>query len=95
MRLPNTPFVVDNFCLPSSGVPGFQPIFILSHAHTDHLAGLHRDWNAGRIVCSVVTKALIVQQFGLEPAFVVRCPPCFFAKLNTYECIVSESADDT
>ena len=96
LRLPNTPFVVDGFCTPSSGVTTFQPLFFLTHAHKDHVSGLRKDWNAGKLYCSAVTRALILHEFGLAPDVVVRlvparsrihaiaeAPGCVIARLGT------------
>jgi DNA cross-link repair 1B protein len=71
MRLPHTPFHVDEFCLPAGVAPAYQPVFFLTHAHTDHLQGLRKDWTAGPLYASAVTKSLILQKFGMSPAVVV------------------------
>jgi DNA cross-link repair 1B protein len=82
MRLPHTPFHVDEFCLPAGASPAYQPIFFLTHGHTDHLQGLRKDWTAGPLYTSAVTKALILQKFGMSPAIVVQATLLFLLQLN-------------
>ena len=69
MRLPNTPFCVDSF---HGGDTSYHPIFFLTHAHADHLAGLGPQWAAGRLYCTAITKALIVRKCGVDAALMVR-----------------------
>ena len=51
--LPGTNIYVDFF----SGKRG--AIYILSHCHTDHMCGLKRGWDNGKLYCSEVTSHLL------------------------------------
>lgn len=42
------------------------PVFLLSHAHSDHLAGLNSKWKKGNIYCTYITKIIIQKIFKLD-----------------------------
>jgi len=50
--IPNTYIRIDNFASDAD-------IYILTHAHTDHMQGLRAGWNAGPLFCSPVTARLL------------------------------------
>ena len=55
--LHGTAIFVDTF-QPVRGLPG--GVFFLTHAHTDHMTGLHRLWRAGKLHCSRMTADFLV-----------------------------------
>ena len=55
--LHSTAVFVDTF-EPVCGLPG--GVFFLTHAHTDHMTGLHRLWRLGKLHCSRVTADFLV-----------------------------------
>lgn len=59
--IPGTNIRIDDFTAPQSLSNEF--VFFLTHIHTDHLKGLHDNWNLGRIYCSIVTKNLLIDWF--------------------------------
>eukprot|EP00761_Pharyngomonas_kirbyi_P014757 gb/GECH01014787.1/.p1 GENE.gb/GECH01014787.1/~~gb/GECH01014787.1/.p1 ORF type:complete len:722 (+),score=156.25 gb/GECH01014787.1/:1-2166(+) len=67
MRIRNTPIAVDEFTF----IPGVY-IYLLSHLHSDHTAGLTPSWNTGTVYTSPVTRALLLHRFRLQdPSLVV------------------------
>lgn len=74
MKIPCLPLFIDEFSVPSASVNSPQTeckgmqntlhLFLLSHFHTDHMKGLTWQWRGGPIICSVVTRALLIQKFG-------------------------------
>jgi len=60
-----TGVIVDGFKIPPSGSNGVG-IYFLTHFHSDHYSGLHNRWAWGRIYCTEITKALVVQQLGVN-----------------------------
>lgn len=52
------PIAVDSFHHDEAGL-----LFFLSHAHEDHLKGLHARWSRGKIYCSEVTARLLAILF--------------------------------
>ncbi len=42
-----------------------SPVSFLTHFHADHHHGLNPSWNGGLIICSVVTKSLVLDLFKL------------------------------
>lgn len=53
--IPDTRFIMDEFKAP------LHPncIHLLSHFHSDHYAGITKNWNHGVIYCSEVTAELV------------------------------------
>ena len=60
--LTSAPLAMDEFGIH----PGCIGYF-LSHFHTDHTKGLHRNWNTGTIYCSGLTKELLVAKYSINP----------------------------
>jgi len=54
MRLDGAPIAVDSFSHLEAGV-----LFFCSHAHEDHLRGLHSGWDRGPVYCSPLTAGLL------------------------------------
>ena len=48
--------------------------FFLTHVHTDHLCGLHNGWKRGNIICSEVTKTLLLTMFELRSDLIITLP---------------------
>ncbi|PWN26416.1 DRMBL-domain-containing protein [Jaminaea rosea] len=65
------PLSVDAFRF--GAIPGCVGYF-LSHAHSDHYAGLSPSWNAGPIYCSKTTANLMVSSLGVKEEFVHTLP---------------------
>jgi hypothetical protein len=70
--LSNTPIIIDDFSrtiLSTSTTtttnPHYhhRPTYFLTHAHTDHITGLSNTWNKGRIICTEITRLLILNTF--------------------------------
>lgn len=66
MLLNCAPIAVDSF-----GHEG-TVLFFCSHAHDDHLQGLHNDWKRGVVYCSAMTARLLVLRW---PALEARLSP--------------------
>ncbi|KAI5309216.1 hypothetical protein KEM55_003781, partial [Ascosphaera atra] len=69
--LPNFSICVDAFRY--GAVEGCEAYF-LSHFHSDHYIGLHKNWCHGPIFCSKVTANLVVQQLGVNRKWVKPLP---------------------
>jgi hypothetical protein len=70
-RVPGTPFVVDGFRYAS---PAVSRWYVLTHFHADHYGGLTRHWDAGAIVCTPVTAALVQARLGVRPSYLRPVP---------------------
>lgn len=78
--IPRTPIAVDYFSdkalttinrLRHSKALDWDPLFFLTHAHTDHIQGLSSSWDKGTLYCSWVTRVLIIERYpGLSPDLV-------------------------
>lgn len=68
--VPETNFVVDGFTYSCDNIN--EPIFFLTHFHSDHYGGLTKNWNRGLIYCSDVTANLVISKLGVAPAFLCR-----------------------
>eukprot|EP01083_Nonionella_stella_P259629 886234_1 len=65
MRIPSTPICVDKFRF-----IGGVSLYFLTHLHADHTEGITPTWNWGTILCSPITKRLLIQKFDVDPRFV-------------------------
>ena len=69
--MPDIPFAVDAFRY--GRVEGISAYF-LSHFHSDHYTGLHKNWDHGKIYASRVTAALVKQQLQVSSEWIVELP---------------------
>lgn len=53
-------------------VQGVQ-LYVLTHCHTDHLAGLGAGWALGRILCSETTARIVRLWYGLSDEQLIVC----------------------
>eukprot|EP00762_Andalucia_godoyi_P003637 ANDGO_00719.mRNA.1 DNA cross-link repair 1 protein len=64
-RIPGTPICVDRFAY-TEGVS----VYLLSHLHADHTAGLCNRWNFGIIYCSLKSKLLLQRKFDISDDYI-------------------------
>src|ERR1700733_1248891 len=63
-HIAGTPIIIDNFNAPVISTAITDPlIYILTHAHTDHMRGLSDTFRRGPIFCSEATRALLITMF--------------------------------
>ena len=61
-HIPGTSIFVDVFPLPLRG----GGVYVLTHAHSDHMAGLDRGWRNGLLHCTKDTAQLLTFRFGIS-----------------------------
>ena len=77
-------FTVDGFNIPttravprsSAGGGGTETCrdFFLTHFHSDHTVGLHKQWAGGTVYCTAVTARLVRRFIGVDPRRFVVLP---------------------
>jgi len=70
--VPHTRIVVDQFNDKRLQSKESQTVFFLSHFHADHYGKLNKDWNAGKIYCSITTAKLVEKVLGIDRSHL--CP---------------------
>ena len=61
--------VVDYFSFRS---PAPQCVYLLTHFHADHYAGLSDTWHRGRVLCTEATRRLLLARFPRLDAALVH-----------------------
>lgn len=60
--------VVDRFNVKAS-------LYLLTHAHTDHMRGLRKGWSKGPILCSEETGRVIQALYGVPKSLIPTIAP--------------------
>jgi len=84
MLLDDAPIAIDSFNHPESGL-----LFFCSHAHEDHLQGLHGAWKRGTIYCSPVSARLLSLRW---PALAACLHPLALGPTHRLPLVVSEDS---
>ena len=68
-NIPGTSIFVDVFPQPLLG----GGVYVLTHAHSDHMAGLSKGWRHGFIHCTKPTADLLTSRFGMSSILRIHC----------------------
>jgi len=88
-----TNIIVDGFAC-RKGLPE-NPVYILTHFHSDHYMGLNEKWSKGEIYCSEITARLVfmkwnlkckVQQLGIKFLIPEASPKTYCTFLDANHC---------
>ena len=74
-NIPGTSIFVDVFPQPLRG----GGVYVLTHAHSDHMAGLRKGWKIGFIHCTKGTAQLLTFRFGISSILRIHCLEVPFA----------------
>ena len=58
-----------SLCVDHFAKPAIPTIFFLSHFHADHYKSLSSNWRYGPILCSEITKNLIIQKLHVQEKY--------------------------
>ena len=78
MQQPNVPgaaIFVDVFHRPARG----GGVYVLTHAHSDHMHGLCHNWRAGLLHCTPTTAQLLTSKFDISAVLRIHCLEAPFA----------------